>query len=79
MVMMKNGKPIVPGPNDKRNRDIQQELPKGYAKEKLPKEMKTQSEKIKFKDGESNQYRNTTEGVERGTDCSYDENSMNGK
>lgn len=72
MVMIKNGKPVVPGANDKRNRDIQQELPKNYKGMKLPKEMKTQSEKISFKDGESNQYRNT--GAKLGKpvpDCSY--------
>lgn len=77
--MIKNGKPVVPGPNDKKNRDIQQELPKGYSGMKLPKEMKTKTEKITFKDGESNQYRNTNKGVNEGTDCSYDETSMNGK
>lgn len=69
--MTKNGKPVVPGPNDKRNQDIKQELPKGHEKMKLPKAMEVKKEKISFKDGDANQYRNTKKGIDEGTDCNY--------
>lgn len=44
MVMCKNGKPVVPGANDPRNRDIAR--PKMDMGHKVPKVMKVPTEKV---------------------------------
>ena len=44
MVMIKNGKPVVPGPNDKGNKDFAR--PSMDVKTKVEKEMKTPITKI---------------------------------
>ena len=64
MVKMKNGKPDVPAANNKQSQDIKQELPKKYAGMKLPKEMKTESEKIKIAEGFGNQFRNNNNSID---------------
>lgn len=78
MVMIKNGKPVVPAAGNKQSQDIY--APKtNFEGGKNPKEMKTITKKMPIEDGFSHQYRNTTKGADDPGYCDSDEISRNGK
>lgn len=79
MVMIKNGKPVVPSASDKKNKDIYAPKPNFNVTNK-PKEMKTKTEKMSIDTGFGNQYRTNEEALGKPSNSSKsDEISRNGK
>lgn len=78
MVMIKNGKPVVPAEGNKQSKDIYVNKPDFYAGKK-PKEMETKSVKIVHDENFSHQYRSTNDSVSKPSKNGFDEISRNGK